>query len=354
MGPHVKGWPEARKAIMKENIGKDYDLVFLQEVPWNDDHLIQYLDLSTPVQYRVAGNIWKSRSCRILYKSTKLQECKTECDKVAATVRETVENWEDNYSEGVCIHTFTLKGKGGLTKFVAISLHAPKDASSNKPFLDCVRRLIGKVVDGYKLPVLVGGDFNTDEIDDWEDNGFIGLNHKTERRRIDYITMKVPEYNNYLQLEMAEVEQMRFDHIVIPETAQGLKVKKKSKDKKTVKVQILKSKDQYKFFGLLCEHHMPLTVVLTCHSYIDQPPKPTGEHERGIPVKREVARADDKSTLQEMVHSIQEEIEDLELKSEEAVRYHREMYQRINTLEIEKHQLEEKIKELHLKGQSRV
>lgn len=328
MGSMAKGWSAARQEIVKENIRKDYDMMFLQEVPWTEKHLIQYLEI--PVQYTVAGSICKSSRCYILYKSEKLQECQTESDGVAATVAKTVEGhkWIANYSNEVCIHMFTLKGRGDQAKFVAISLHAPKGSKDvTKAFLGHVRTLIGRVVDDHGLPVLVGGDFNTDDrdiIDDWKKDRFIGLNYDSERRRIDYITMKVPEHSNYL--EMAKVKQMKFSDIVIPQL-QGFEVKE---DGKTIEVQDFRRQYEYRFFGSLCDHHMPLTV--------------------GILVKKEVARADGKSELQEMEEQHrknQEKIKHLLMellqKTEEFHRCFTEMGGEIINLASKNHQLEENI-----------
>ena len=81
-----------------------------------------------------------------------------------------------------------------------------------------MRDFIEEVVTVHRLPILVGGDFNTD-IFRWKDSGFKGLDYETDCIPRDFITMKVPEEKYHL--EMAEVQKMECNTIAIPKDAKA-------------------------------------------------------------------------------------------------------------------------------------
>ena len=177
--------------------------------------------------------------------------------KTKLTTRlKSMKGWTEEYSQRLCVQVFTLKGKGDTSKFVAISLHAPyKKKKEIRHFCDLVKAFIGKVVTFHRLPVLVGGDFNSD-IRHWIGSGFKGLYYETDRNPIDFITMKVPEEYH---LKMEDVRQMECDEIAISERAEAIEVKLKD-DSMTVAAYKEESIDN--FFQHLCGDHMPLTVVV--------------------------------------------------------------------------------------------
>ena len=322
-------------------------------------------------------------NCCIFYRSEKLEECKPEDDPVAEALlldvaramkeamseeqmnmteeqkkdfakeqQEMLNDWDKKFSQRVCIRVFKLKEKGSTPKFVAISMHAPKKNNKDrKAFLDDMRTLIQLVVGEYGLPVLVGGDFNTDEhIQDWERDRFTGLHYESERKRIDFITMKVPVDSSYLKLE--EVKQFKFSDIAIPSTAEGIDVKDGGRK---IKVKAFRSESEHRFFGSLCDHHMPLTVAVTYCSDIGQPQKPKDEKKRRSAVKKE-AGADDESTHQEKMETLimqhredQREINELRLSLEEWQQKAARLERKVQQLEAENEQY--RLKESKLKRQ---
>ena len=156
--------------------------------------------------------------CYILYRSPKLQCEDAHKTKVTKTL-ESVDGWKTHYSKWLCVQVFTLKGKEDTSMFVAISLHAPyKDKKEIRQFCDLVKAFIEEVITFHRLPVLVGGDFNTD-IRHWKGSGFKGLDYDTDCIPRDFITMKVPEEKYHL--EMAEVQKMECDTIAIPKDAKA-------------------------------------------------------------------------------------------------------------------------------------
>ena len=196
-------------------------------------------------------------NCYILYKSSKLQKEVAHTTEVTKTL-ESVDGWTAQYSQRLCVQVFTLKGKKDTSMFVAISLHAPyKDKGDTQDFCDLVRDFIEEVVTDHRLPVLVGGDFNTD-IFRWKDSGFKGLDYEAGRTPIDFITMKVPEEKYHL--EMAEVRKMECDEIKIPEDTNSKEVRLKGGSKMTVAA--CKDRSTANFSKHLCGSHMPLTVVV--------------------------------------------------------------------------------------------
>ena len=285
MGETRKGWADARRIIVEANI-KGNDIVFLQEVQWvvTDTHDTKelFVKLATRAQYKV-GPMTRSEHRKtdtfILYNSKKLQ-CEGEDEKeeeeeeeeeeeaedededtlkTKLTTRlQSMEGWTEDYSQRLCVQVFTLKGKGDTSKFVAISLHAPyKNRGDNQDFCELVRDFIEEVDTVHRLPVLVGGDFNTD-ISCWKESGFKGLDYEAGRIPIDFITMKVCRKKNHL--EIAEVQKMKCDEIAIPESAETIEVHLKDGSKMTVAECKEKSIDN--FSKHLCGYHMPLTVVV--------------------------------------------------------------------------------------------
>ena len=277
MGQGGEGWAEARNTIVPPNI-RGYDIVLLQEVQWVEKGTKDRLAAPAGCELVMTRSENGNRNLCILYNPDKLQ-CKDGDTKTVTEMLKSIEGWTTHpgYSKRLCLQVFTLKGKGDTSKFVAISLHAPK--TNTKHFCEMVKAGIEKVVADHKLPVLVGGDFNTD-IYDWEKDGFLGL-HEARHKRIDFITIKVPKENH---LEMGDVSN--FEHIDIPAAAQDLEVKRKG-EAKPILVRRFREKYPYDFHIHLCDSHMPLTVVVTYHDQcVDQ------KQER-IQEKREVPSAAD-------------------------------------------------------------
>ena len=252
MGQGGKGWSAARTEIVQPNI-RGYDMVFLQEVQWVKKGTKDRF--AAPAGYEVVMKMRKEedRHLCILYTLDKLK-CEDDDTKIVTDKLKSIKDWT-KYSERLCLQVFTLKEKGNTSKFVAISLHAPR--TNSKHFSDVVKAGIEKVVADHKLPVLVGGDFNTD-IYEWKNDGFLGL-HNGRHKRIDFIVMKFPEKSH---LEMGEV--LKFENIAIPAAAQDLEVKRKSK---TAQITVRQFVEEYlyDFYIHLCDSHMPLTVVVTYH-----------------------------------------------------------------------------------------
>ena len=251
-------------------------MVFLQEVQWvergTEDHLAVLAECELVMTRSENGN----RNLCILYNPDKLQ-CEDGDTKTVTEMLKSIEGWTTHpgYSKRLCLQVFTLKGKGDTSKFVAISLHAPK--TNTKHFCEMVKAGIEKVVADHKLPVLVGGDFNTD-IYDWKKDGCLGL-HEARHKRIYFITIKVPKENH---LEMGDVSN--FEYIDIP--AQDLEVKRKS-ESKPILVRRFREEYPYDFFIHLCDSYMPLTVVVTYHDQC------VGQEQERIQETREVPSAAD-------------------------------------------------------------
>ena len=245
MGKNRKGWAEARSLIVHPNI-QGYDVVFLQEVPWVEKSTKKRL--ATP-GFEVALTRSKSddRNICILYKPDRLQ-CE-DASAVTQTLR-SVAGWKDEYSQRLCVQVFTLKGKRDTSKFVAISLHAPR--TDTETYCNTVKKAIGRVVATHNVPVIVGGDFNTD-IYDWKYDHFLGV-HKTRHKRIDFIIMKVPSDNH---LEIGHV--MPIEDIDIS-AVQDLRLRRGNGN--LTKVSEFKEDYTYEFYQCLCDSHMPLTVPI--------------------------------------------------------------------------------------------
>ena len=266
MGDTHEGWATVRSVIVHPNI-QGYDIVFLQEVQWVEDGTKKRLatpgydpilkkskDKSSTPLFEVAltRSNGDDRNICILYKPDRLQ-CE-DASAVTQTLR-SVAGWKDEYSERLCVQVFTLKGKGDTSKFVAISLHAPKYAE-NKPVCDLVKAFIEDVVTVHRLPVLVGGDFNSD-IRHWNENhgDFLGLDYEgCNPKPIDFIVMKVPRI-----MEMAKVQKMECHKITIT-NAEDIEVK--LKDETIMTVAECKERSTANFSKHLCGSHMPLTVVV--------------------------------------------------------------------------------------------
>ena len=260
MGLTHKGLAEARSEIVLANI-QGYDIVFLQEVQWAETGIKGRL--ATPAGYEVAMTRSKGadRNTCILYNSGKLHE---DPDSVTrALIMSNLANWHDEYSQRLCVRVFTLVGKGNTSKFVAISLHAPNDVHMNNTFCELVRAFIEEVVTVHRLPVLVGGDFNSD-IRHWNlnDGDFLGLDYEAGRNPIDFIVMRVPTGNIHLEMAVS-VRVMRQDEIDLPEDAQDLQVVMARGGMRQI-IPVREFKEQYSdsFFMHLCGNHMPLNTVI--------------------------------------------------------------------------------------------
>ena len=275
MGQGGEGWAEARKAIVLSNI-RGYDIVFLQEVQWVERGTEEHLAAPAGYTLVMTRSEHEKRNLGILYNPKKLQ-CEDGDTKTVTEMLKSIEGWTTHpgYSKRLCLQVFTLKGKGDTSKFVAISLHAPK--TNTKHFCEMVKAGIEKVVADHKLPVLVGGDFNTD-IYDWKKDGFLGP-HLSRHKRIDFIVMKVPKENH---LKMTKVQQL--EDIDIPAAAQNLEVMRKSEDT-MITVGEFKEHYTYDFFIHLCDNHMPLTVVVTYHD------QRVGQEQERMQVERETSTA---------------------------------------------------------------
>ena len=145
---------------------------------------------------------------------------------------------------------FTLLGEGDTSKFVAISLHAPK--TDTETYCNAVKEAIGRVVAKHNVPVIVGGDFNTD-IYDWKYDHFLGL-HKTRHKRNDFIIMKVPRDNH---LEIGNVTPLED---IDTSTVQDLRLRRGNG--RVTQLSEFKEDYTYEFYQHLCDSHMPLTVAI--------------------------------------------------------------------------------------------
>ena len=290
MGQGGEGWAEARKAIVLSNI-QGYDIVFLQEVQWVERGTKQHLAAPAGYELVMTRSEHENRNSCILYNPEKLH-CEDDDTKTVTEMLKSIKGWTE-CSKRLCLQVFKLKEKGDTSKFVAISLHAPRKQETES-FCDAVKVGIRKVVADHKLPVLVGGDFNTD-IYDWKKDGFLGP-HLSRHKRIDFIVMKVPEENH---LKMTKVQQL--EDIDIPAAAQNLEVMRKSEDT-MITVSEFKEHYTYDFFIDLCDSHMPLTVVVTYHDQrVDQ------EQER-IQVEREAPTAADARMMSHGIAAHQRDI----------------------------------------------
>ena len=249
MGSHNRRWARVREQVVLANIQR-YGIVFLQEVPWALTDIKKRF--ATPARYDVVMPKEKSsRSSCILYNPSTLEGVDDDTDTITETMKSVQGRAHREYSKRLCVKVFTLKGKRRTTKFVAISLHAPR--RNTKHFCDVVKASIEKVVADHKLPVLVGGDFNTD-IYGWKNEGFLGL-HEARHKRIDFIVMKVPRRN---RLRIAKV-QMR-ENVVIPRKTQKLEVMREGE---RTSVKKFKKQYTYKFYQGLCDSHMPLKAEIS-------------------------------------------------------------------------------------------
>ena len=260
MGEGWKGWTEARKNIVAANI-KEKDIVFLQEVQWAESGTkdIAKQEYEVLLEKSEHGN----RNNCILYNAKRLHLEDKETDKVVKTLAKE-EHWTA-YSKRLCVQVFSLKGKEGLgsSNFVAISLHAPTGTDGNYLFCDLMKTVIKKIVVNHKLPVLVGGDFNTD-IRWWEKDGFEGLHYDAGRNPIDFITMKVPRKNNHLKVDK-RVQKIKPKKIDISGNKDREVV---LRDGSRTTVERLKDDAVDNFCLHLCGYHMPLTVDIV---YDDTP-----------------------------------------------------------------------------------
>ena len=254
MGSTKPGWAAARLLIVLCNI-LGHDIVFLQEVQWVERSLQKVLTFARAgYELVMTSNEHNNRNTCILYNPERLQCAKEDTEAVTATLK-SVSGWTDDYSKRVCLHVFSLRGKGDAPpKFAAISLHAPKGIQDNQSFCGPVKDAIERIVAHHNLPVLVGGDFNSD-IYRWKVDGFQGLDYEAGRSPIDFITMKVPGSNNHLTI--GKVQKMKCEEIKI-NNAEDIQVEFKDGSKTNIKDCKDKAADN------LCRHvcgsHMPLTV----------------------------------------------------------------------------------------------
>ena len=249
MGSHNRGWARIREQVVLANIRR-YGIVFLQEVPWAVNGIKKRFAI--PVRYKVVMPKEKSsRSSCILYNPRKLRGVNADTNSITETMKSVQGRAHREYSKRLGVKVFTLKGKRRTTKFVAISLHAPR--RNTKHFCDVVKASIKKVVAHHKLPVLVGGDFNTD-VYDWKNEGFLGL-HEARHKRIDFIVMKVPKRN---RLRIGKVQM--HENVVIPRETQKLEVMREGE---RTSVKKFKKQYTYNFYQGLCDSLMPLTAEIS-------------------------------------------------------------------------------------------
>ena len=253
-----------------------------------------------------------NRNTCILYNAERLQCEDTETEKVTKTLTDE-EGWTAAYSKRLCIQVFSLKGKGDSSAFVAISLHAP---STNKDdlysFCDLMKTAIKRIVEVHKLPVLVGGDFNTD-IRCWGKDGFEGLDYVVRRAPIDFITMKVPRINNHLK--MGKVQKMEGENIVIPVADDGKSFTVELKDSTKRTVEDLKDKAVDNFFLHLCGYHMPLTVKIV-YSDVAIPTESAHDEDEVEYLKKQI------DMLERKVKKLEKEKDELKKKMEEMKEQH--------------------------------
>ena len=322
MGDTGTGWAEARRIIVRANI-QGYDIVFLQEVPWVEDgpRMKRLATKELKVARKGSGI-----DTYILYNPGRLQE--EDASAVTHAMR-SVAGWKNEYSEQLCVQVFTLKGKGDTSKFVAISLHAPyKNKGDTRDFCNLVFDFIEKVVTVHSLPVLVGGDFNTD-IYRWKDSGFKGLDYEAGRTPIDFITMKVPEEEYHL--EMAKVQKMECDEITITDT-EDIEVKLSPTTEMTVAA--CKDRSTANFSKHLCGDHMPLTVVVT---YSPNAIQSEGSEQESM--SREELEAKN-AKLERKIQELTDENEKVKEQHQEEIRKMEEQYQEEIRKMEEQHQEE--------------
>ena len=253
LGSTNRGWAHVREQLVLANI-KGYDIVFLQEVPLTKDGTEKRL--AVPAGYELAMSDSGNRKPCILYSNKLKCEDTTSVTEKLKSVNEWTEHSE--YFDRLRIQVFSLTAMGDLSKFVAISLHAPR--SNTTHFCDKVKAFIKTVVDECELPVLVGGDFNTD-VYDWRYDGFLGL-HKSRRRRIDFIAMRVPE-RSHLQIEKVQI----LEDITIP-AEKTLEVMRSEGE--MISVNDFMEHSTYDFYRDLCDSHMPLTAEIEYHEKCDE------------------------------------------------------------------------------------
>ena len=248
-GSTKEGMTAIRQQVVVPNI-KGYDIVFLQEVPWVKAGT--KVRLADPAGYDLSINESGKRHSCILYNPKKLQWEDHDTTTVTELMK-SVKGWGVDHSNQLCVQVFSLTAMGELSKFVAISLHAPR--SNTKAFCEVVKTSIATVVAVHKLPVLVGGDFNMD-VYRWRDDGFLGL-HKSRYKRIDFIMMKVPER---IHLKIVKVQILDID---IPEDVQTSKVMRSEGE--MISVKDFKEHYTYDFYRDLCDSHMPLMAEIEYH-----------------------------------------------------------------------------------------
>ena len=311
MGEGGKGWAEARREIVRNNI-QGYDIVFMQEVQWQEKRTKK--DIARPAGYEVvlASSAHENRNTCILYNAERLQ-CKDKKTKDKITKPLTADQRWTAYSNRLCVQVFSLKGKEDSSQFVAISLHAPsKSKADNDSFCDLMKTAIEEIVEDQELPVLVGGDFNTN-IRWWEKDGFEGLDYVPGRAPIDFITMKVPRINNHLK--MGKVQKMKGENIVIPVADDDESIEVKLKDGTETTAEDLKDKAVDDFFRHLCGCHMPLTVDIV---YSDIAIPTEGAHDED-----EVEDSKKQSDmLERKVKKLEKEKDELKKKMEEMKEQH--------------------------------
>ena len=304
MGKSSEGWAEARREIVKANI-QGYEIVFLQEVQWVEKGTKE--NIARPAGYEVVlvRSAHENRNTCILYNAERLQREDEKTKEVTETLAGD-QRWTA-YSKRLCVQVFSLKGKGDSSKFVAISLHAPKPTNDNYSFCDLMKTAIKRIVKHHKLPVLVGGDFNTN-ITWWEKDGFEGLDYDAGRIPIDFITMKVPRINNHLKMD--KVQKMEGENIAIPEKARSIEVALKGG---SMTVQIAKENAVGNFWSHLCDYHMPLTVDIV---YSDVAYPTEGAHDEDDKTSQVEDLNKENNRLKRKVKELEKEIEELKKQHE--------------------------------------
>ena len=306
MGETRTGWAEARRKIVVSNI-QGSDIVFLQEVQWKEESTKEYIADPAGYDRVLVRSTHENRNTCILYNAKRLQREDEETGKVTTTLN-AEEGWTAEYSKRLCMQVFSLNGKGDPLKFVAISVHAPnKEKCDAYTFCKLLKTAITNIVDKHKLPVLVGGDFNTN-ISGWKDEGFVGLDYDTECEPIDFITMKVPEKNKHLK--MKKVQKKKREQIV---TLEADHIKVELKNGRKMKVEALKDRAVDDFYGHLCGYHMPLTVDIV---YSDVALPTEGAHDEDKKMSRELER------LKEENDRLEGKVKELERKIEEMKKQH--------------------------------
>ena len=245
MGSTNRGWARVRKQVVLANIRR-CGIVFLQEVPWAVRGTKKHF--ATPARYKVVMTKSRSgnRNSCILYNPRKLRGVDADTKTINKTIESVQGKAYPEYTKRLCVKVFALEGRR-TTKFVAISLHAPR--KNTKHFCNVVKASIKKVVAVHKLPVLVGGDFNSDMYG-WKNEGFLGP-HEARHKRIDFIMMKVPKRNN---LKIAKVQV--HEDIAIPKDVQKLEVMREGK---RISVKAFSKCFTNTFYQWLCDNHMPMT-----------------------------------------------------------------------------------------------